>query len=97
MAAQYQAIVPLVIAKDESDRDVYIYADQIVPDNVSDESRKRLLKEKLIAVFKPVEADTGTAAASTSDTGSAAASTADTSTASDSTADTGAASAKASK
>jgi hypothetical protein len=56
MADVYSVIVPLVIAKDESDRDVYIYEGFAVPGNVTDESVKRLLKEKFIAkVEAPVD------------------------------------------
>lgn len=46
--SSYIAKVPLVIAKDESDRDVYIYQDFPVPENVTEESVKRLLKEGFI-------------------------------------------------
>ncbi len=49
MADNYTAIIPLVIAKDETGRDVYIYQDFPVPENVTAASIKRLLDEKFIA------------------------------------------------
>lgn len=64
MAISYQAVVPLVIAKDGDDRDIYIYAGEIVPDNVSKDSVKRLLAENFIQKVTPDSAtsDTDTAA-----------------------------------
>jgi hypothetical protein len=48
LMAAYKAIVALVIAKDESERDVYIYQDGYVPGNVTSESIERLVKEGFI-------------------------------------------------
>ena len=46
---QYVAKAALVIAKDEQDRDIYIYEGSPVPDNVTKESVERLLAEDFIA------------------------------------------------
>ena len=51
----YIAITPLVIARDETDRDVYIYNGQPVPGNVSETSVKRLLEDGFIAALPEVE------------------------------------------
>jgi hypothetical protein len=56
--ATYIAKVPLVIAKDESGRDVYIYQDFQVPSNVTDDSIKLLLEGEFIAkVEEPASAE----------------------------------------
>lgn len=55
MADSYTAVAPLVIAKDESGRDVYIYQDFPVPGNVTEDSIARLLDEGFIAKVEAPE------------------------------------------
>jgi hypothetical protein len=51
----YIAITPLVIARDETNRDVYVYNGQPVPGNVSAASKERLLEDGFIAALPEVE------------------------------------------
>lgn len=54
LMTQYIAVTPLVIARDETGRDVYVYNGQPVPGNVSDESVERLVEDGFIAaIFEP--------------------------------------------
>lgn len=51
----YQAIVPLVVAKDATGRDTYVYSGQIVPGHVAESEVERLLEGSFIAALESPE------------------------------------------